>query len=450
LYAGLGQSGFYTTDVDIDRSTGLVKASRESSSSTADGMAANDTGLQTKFLYDRMGRLTFVDRAAGSWTKYTYVNASAAAPALVDIASGSGSVGKECERPSITVQPQSTTATSASLNVTATGATGYQWYRGVGSAASIIAGATLNHYDTGLLSESTGFWVRVSSSCGWTDSATATVTICAPPHIDVDAPDAVTSFGGPVTLSIQASGSDLGYQWFKGASGITSMPVIGAISNTLQITPTASSSYWVQLQNTCGTANSRATQITVTASPATVFTASALTTTSIKLDWSAIAGASKYEIEQTNQNSSGLAWHPVATLPPTATTYTQTTLTPDVTYLYRIRAADGAGIWSPYALDLATTSFFTDDGTNLIRAQDFTRLRTAINAVRACSALPPFAWTNAIQPGGSILAADINELRTQLNSARAALGLAPATNGTLSSADGIKKQHIDELRGGVR
>jgi hypothetical protein len=84
---------------------------------------------------------------------------------------------------SISVQPQTKTIpknTSTQLSVTAsgTGTLAYQWYRGTsGNTAQPIAGATNSTYNTPVLSKGTyTYWVRVTGTCGFVNSNTATVT----------------------------------------------------------------------------------------------------------------------------------------------------------------------------------------------------------------------------------------------------------------------------------
>jgi len=80
--------------------------------------------------------------------------------------------------PAITAQPASVTirknsSTTLSVSATGVGPISYQWYVGT----SPIAGATSSSYQTPRLSTTTSYWVRVSNSCGSTNSSTATVTV---------------------------------------------------------------------------------------------------------------------------------------------------------------------------------------------------------------------------------------------------------------------------------
>ena len=72
--------------------------------------------------------------------------------------------------------------------------------------------------------------------------------------------------GASASLSVAASGDDLTYQWYTGNSGDTASPVAGATNGTLTtIALTASTSFWVQITNAGGTADSDTAVITVTA-----------------------------------------------------------------------------------------------------------------------------------------------------------------------------------------
>ena len=102
--------------------------------------------------------------------------------------------------------------------------------------------------------------------------APGTDTSAPPP---ADAPNITTqpasqevASGATATLSVAASGDDLTYQWYTGNSGDTASPVAGATTGTLTTSAlTASTSFWVQITYTGGTANSDTAVITI-ATPA--------------------------------------------------------------------------------------------------------------------------------------------------------------------------------------
>ena len=72
--------------------------------------------------------------------------------------------------------------------------------------------------------------------------------------------------GASASLSVAASGDDLTYQWYTGNSGDTASPVAGATTGTLDTGAlTASTSFWVQITNAGGTADSETAVVTVAA-----------------------------------------------------------------------------------------------------------------------------------------------------------------------------------------
>ena len=72
--------------------------------------------------------------------------------------------------------------------------------------------------------------------------------------------------GASASLSVAAGGDDLTYQWFTGNSGDTAAPVAGATTGTLDTGAlSASTSFWVQITNAGGSADSETAVVTVAA-----------------------------------------------------------------------------------------------------------------------------------------------------------------------------------------
>jgi hypothetical protein len=185
---------------------------------------------------------------------------------------------------------------------------------------------------------------------------------------------------------------------------------------------------------------------TVPGTPANLV-ATATSTSSITITWSAVSGATSYTLERsTNINT----WTPIpGTL--TGTSYQDANLTANTTYVYRVRAntASASGAYSN--MDHATTILFTDDpliaGSTRVKAVHLTQLRTAVNAVRVAAGLAPAAWTDpTITNTTRIKAAHINELRNALTPALANLGKTAAYTDALASGSRIKAVHFQELR----
>lgn len=159
---------------------------------------------------------------------------------------------------------QSTTLTAAA-NTTGVK---YQWYIGsTGVTTAPVSGATQATYTTPALSSATNYWVRATGSCGaTTDSATATVSICQPAAITAHPQNASIVLGAQATLTVAATGTELNYQWYQGAAGVTTTPV-GTNSSSLTVAPSVPTSYWVRVTGRCGTANSSAATVNVCATP---------------------------------------------------------------------------------------------------------------------------------------------------------------------------------------
>lgn len=66
------------------------------------------------------------------------------------------------------------------------------------------------------------------------------------------------------TLSVQAIGTSLRYQWYVGTTGVTTLPIAGATGATY-LTPklTANMSFWVRVANSAGTADSRTATVSI-------------------------------------------------------------------------------------------------------------------------------------------------------------------------------------------
>lgn len=189
--------------------------------------------------------------------------------------------------------------------------------------------------------------------------------------------------------------------------------------------------------------------VAVPAVPAN-FAATATSTTAVTLSWTASAGASTYDIYRSVNNS-------VYTLlkSTSATSASDTGLTADTTYLYRVRAVAG-GLASAFATDAATTTIFNDDPVthgSFVKAVHITQLRTAVNAMRAAAGLGAQSFTDTSLAGVKIKALHLTQLRTALDQARATIGL-PAisyTDPTITAGSTVvKAAHITELRNGVK
>jgi hypothetical protein len=239
---------------------------------------------------------------------------------------------------------------STTLTVTATGtpALSYQWYTGAsGNTASPIAGATGSSVNVSPASTTT-YWVRVTSAAGtgcYADSAAVTVTVCQLPVITTQ-PQAQTYPNSTYSryINVVASGSGLSYQWYEGASGVTTTPV-GTNASQIAITPGVTKYYWVRVSNVCGYVDSVAALQSV--SPAITNLTSDLTIcngTSTTLSVSASGTMLSYQWYQTTAGTTNDTSHPVGTT--NSTTFTTPALTATAVYWVRITSG-GAYTNSP-------------------------------------------------------------------------------------------------------
>jgi hypothetical protein len=180
--------------------------------------------------------------------------------------------------------------------------------------------------------------------------------------------------------------------------------------------------------------------------------ATATSTSAATIAWTAVSGATGYSVYRSSANGA-------FTLRGTSavTSYNDSALSANTTYLYKVVATAGA-VSSPLsAVDAATTILFTDDPLNAgtaAKATHILQLRTAVNAMRAAAGLGAQAFTDpALTSGTQIKAVHLQQLRTALDQARAAIGL-PAlayTDPTLAAGvTRIKAAHITGLRTGVK
>ncbi|HEY0592931.1 MAG TPA: choice-of-anchor Q domain-containing protein, partial [Thermoanaerobaculia bacterium] len=90
---------------------------------------------------------------------------------------------------------------------------------------------------------------------------------CVAPSITTQPGNRTAAPGTAITLTVTATGTPpLSFQWYQGVSGTTTFPVAGATESTFITGPlAASTSYWVQVSNGCGTRNSDTASIKVTA-----------------------------------------------------------------------------------------------------------------------------------------------------------------------------------------
>ncbi len=163
-------------------------------------------------------------------------------------------------------------------------------------------------------------------------------------------------------FSVVATGSALAYQWFQGASGVTSQPVPLATSSSYT-TPGlgADASYWVRVSNVAGSVNSTTATATVVIPPAIIDQPASTQILRGQSATLAVETTGTAPSLQWFQGSSGDTTKPVsgATSPQLVTPI----LTENAAYW--VRAANAAGVAASDAAVVTVTDAFTNWARNL-------------------------------------------------------------------------------------
>jgi hypothetical protein len=302
-------------------------------------------------------------------------------------------------------------------------------------------------------------------------SASVIVTSAAGPFL-VTAPNTAVSWNGDSTQTVTwnvasttaAPVACANVKILLSTDGGTTFPttVLASTPNdgTQTVTVPNVATTTARMRVECATApffdisNANFTIIAVVPAPTNVV-ATAITTTSVGVTWTAAAGAVSYEVYRRAPGGSFTLLGPSVT-----TGYTDLTASAATAYLYAVKSIDALAAASALSTpDLATTVLFTDPSltpsSTTARALHVSELRTAIGAVRTLAVLGAFSYTDPTLTAAvtKIKAAHLTEARTALEAARTALGLtaitytdpAPVAFTTL-----IKAVHVQELRNGVQ
>ena len=308
-----------------------------------------------------------------------------------------------------------------------------------------------------------------------------------PAPLDQTAPPTPTNLAASSVTATSVHLSWTGYSDNAGGSGLAGFKVyrgsvpVGTVTSTTfddySLKESTAYSYTVaafdnaQNHSVASNAVSFTTSSNGATTPPAGLTATAASSTLVNLAWTAStssAGIAQYRVERLSNNG---IFTQIGT--PTANSYADSSVSSGIAYVYRVRAVDNTGNFSPYSLpDLATTVFFADDPIpdpgvspyvrTKIKAEHITVLRQAVDAVRTCAGLTTGGWAESIQSGvTAIKSSHIMELRSRLDVARTVLGLPAATYtdpGTTANPYDpnrlknipIKRQHIQELRQNVQ
>lgn len=284
--------------------------------------------------------------------------------------------------PGITTQPASITITSgstATLTVAASGTAPltYQWYQGYSGLMTTPVGENSPSFTTPVLTTLTfttfqNYWVRVSNAAGSVDSAAVTVTVTQPviaPSITTQPAATTINLGQTVTLSVSASGtSPRTFQWYQGAVGTTTTPVGTNSASLTMPSLTATTSFWVRVSNSAGSADSLSATVTVLTAPAiitqpssTVINSGSTATLSVSASGSAPLTYQWY------QGTRSSTTYPVGS---NSSSFTTAALTSTTSYWVRVSNALGS-------VDSSGVTAVMGSEMSLITAGSFTMGRTA-------------------------------------------------------------------------
>ncbi len=163
----------------------------------------------------------------------------------------------------ISTAPSSVTTcpgTSASFSVNATGTSlSYQWYKGAGALSGQTNSVlTLNNVGP---ADQSAYSVVVTGICGTPVTNSATLTVNWNVIISTAPSDVTTCPGTTANFSVNATGTSLNYQWFKGASALN-----GQTNNSLTLNnvgPADQGAYSVVVTGVCGTPVTNSATLTV-------------------------------------------------------------------------------------------------------------------------------------------------------------------------------------------
>ncbi len=278
----------------------------------------------------------------------------------------------------------------------------------------------------------------------------------------ITAPASVNGGSTGNTASIPTPHAGTSMLWTITGGTITA----GATTRTVTFTAGASGSVALTIaltdSNGCGQTDSKSVSIVPSISAPTNVVATALTATAVTISWTASAGATKYHVYRSADNSTYVQVNGETT---TTTSFTDTgavhALISNASYLYRVRAVDGSNVESADSnKDLATTIIFTDatltQQSTTIKVVHITQLRTAMTAICTLASNPSPCSTaftdSSLSTSIKVKVLHLMELRAKLNASRSALGLTAQSyaEGSITTATTIKAAQINELRDGVR
>ncbi|GGJ40500.1 hypothetical protein GCM10008938_28200 [Deinococcus roseus] len=253
----------------------------------------------------------------------------------------------------------------------ASGVAKYEIYDGTVLLSTVTAPATTTRLTTLRPGTAYNLKIRAVDTAGNASAFGNTVTFTTPADTAAPTVPGTLSYSGltsnSVTLAYAASTDNVGvakYEIYNGSILLTS--VAGTLTNPkLTLTPSTAYTLKVRALDAAGNASAFGNTVTFTTPAAPVdqpptvpvsLRSNAATSSSISLAWNASTddvAVTKYEVYR-----SGTL---IGTVSGTTLSYTDSGLTRNTAYLYKVRAGDGAGNWSAFSADL--TAKTTDEVT---------------------------------------------------------------------------------------
>lgn len=227
-------------------------------------------------------------------------------------------VNAVAQPPVITTQPASTTIQSGGTAVLTVGADGqgqsltFAWYQGATGDTSVPVGTNSASFTTPALTETTSYWVRVTSAGGSVDSSAATVTVETP-----EPPAVIASFTASPT-TIDAGGSSTLSWSVTGAASLSINNGVGDVtgSTSTSVSPTSTTTYTLTATNSANESVTATVTVTVNTAtgdhPAFTVTSIDLVGTQLSLTWDSQPGAG-YLVEVSDNPADAQSWAPLLT-----------------------------------------------------------------------------------------------------------------------------------------
>ncbi|HYR88021.1 MAG TPA: fibronectin type III domain-containing protein [Terriglobia bacterium] len=328
---------------------------------------------------------TYSDTGLSAATTYSYrVRASDTHNNLSVYSNTAGATTTDTVPPSAPSNLTATQSSTTQINLTWTASTdnvavtGYRVERcqgaGCTSFAQIASPTAANFSDTGLTANASySYRVRATDAAGnlsgYSNTATATTTDTVPPSAPSNL-TATTAGGTEIDLSWTASTDNVGVTGYQlerclGVSCTSFAQIASPTATTYNdtgVTAGVPYSYRVRATDAAGNLSgysntvTAATADTVSPSAPSSLTATAAGGTQINLSWTASTdnvGITGYLVERC-QSAGCTSFAQIAS--PTATTYSDTSLTSATSYSYRVRATDAAGNLSGYSNTATATT----------------------------------------------------------------------------------------------